>query len=117
MGCVCREKSERERIGEVTYFYVEPHKIQNGKILIEEQVYKHIVQVRRCREGDIIYVIDGTSREYQARIQSSEGRTCIAEVIQVKDRICESPVFLTLYQAMIKIPRFEIILEKSVELG
>lgn len=101
----------------MTYFYVEPEKIQEGKILLEGQVYKHIIQVRRCREGEIINLIDGTSREYQARIQYCRARTVIAEILQVKDRVCESPIFLTLYQSMIRVPRFEMILEKAVELG
>lgn len=101
----------------MTHFYVEPDRIRDGRIEISGPLYKHIVHVRRCRKGDTIRVIDGTSREYQARIEECRDKSCIAAILEVKERQCEPPVSLTLYQAMIKANRFEIILEKSAELG
>jgi 16S rRNA (uracil1498-N3)-methyltransferase len=101
----------------MTHFYVEPDRIRDGSIVISGPLFRHIVQVRRCRKGDIIRVIDGTSREYAARIEECRDKSCTAVIEEVKERLCEPRVSLTLYQAMIKANRFEMILEKSAELG
>jgi 16S rRNA (uracil1498-N3)-methyltransferase len=98
-------------------FYVPPEKIRDNRILIEGQEFRHAVQVMRLREGDRVRIIDGTGREYGARIESITGRTAFALIEEACTNTSESSFSLTLYQSMIKIPRFEFILEKATELG
>jgi 16S rRNA (uracil1498-N3)-methyltransferase len=97
--------------------FVQPEKITNRSIIIDGAEFIHLVHVLRCREGDSISVIDGTDREYQAQIHSIGQKHCTAIIREVYPGRVESPISVTLYQALIKIPRFEVIIEKVTELG
>ncbi|MGV8119580.1 MAG: 16S rRNA (uracil(1498)-N(3))-methyltransferase [Candidatus Xenobiia bacterium LiM19] len=98
-------------------FFVPPEKIHDGRIVIEGQEFAHAVQVLRHRTGDTVLVMDGTSREYSARIETVSEKQCIAVILDEKAIETEVPVHITLCQALIKPSRFEVILEKATELG
>jgi 16S rRNA (uracil1498-N3)-methyltransferase len=101
----------------MTRIFVSPEKIDKDLIVIDGDEFIHLVHVLRSRAGDIIWVIDGTGREYRAQIHSIDHKRCAALILEAFSGTRESPLFVTLYQALIKIPRFEVILEKATEMG
>ncbi len=98
-------------------FFVPPERILDGRIVLEGQECIHAAQVLRHKVGDTVTVIDGTSREYTARILSLNRKQCIAVILDEKIVDREVPVHITLCQALIKPARFEVVLEKATELG
>jgi len=98
-------------------FFVPPERIHDGRIVIEGREFVHAVKVLRHRAGDTVVVMDGTSREYSARIETVSDSQCIAVILDEKTIDTEVPVPVTLCQALIKPSRFEVVLEKATELG
>lgn len=85
-------------------------------ILPDEEVH-HLVRVRRCREGALFEAIDPVSGEaYLCRLQKGK-QGWSGELVQPVDRVTESSLEITLGQALIKKEQFELVLQKSVELG
>jgi 16S rRNA (uracil1498-N3)-methyltransferase len=49
-------------------FYVPHPQIENGILRIEGNEVRHIRKVLRLREGDGVFVFDGSGREYEGTI-------------------------------------------------
>lgn len=68
-------------------------------------------------EGALAFVFDGCGKEYQCRV-SRIGRTPVElEIIEEAVATAESPLKLTLAQAIAKADKFDFIVQKVTELG
>ena len=100
------------------YFYVPPEAIQRNSIRVEGEEFSHLTHVMRKREGDVIHVTDGSGMVYQAVIESIIRKTARCSVTSKENRLHEPVADVTLAVALLKNPsRFEIMVEKTVELG
>ena len=69
----------------------------------------------RC--GVHLVVCDGEGTDYECVIQTIDGQTVKAEVLEKRPTVTESPVKIRLYQSVPKGDKFDYIVQKAVELG
>ncbi len=97
-------------------FFISPERIREGRVHIEGAEFRHAVKSLRLKAGEMITIIDGQS-EYAARLESVSGKSAEALILTRGAGDREPSCEIILCQALIKGPRFEIILEKATELG
>ncbi|MDP1524500.1 MAG: 16S rRNA (uracil(1498)-N(3))-methyltransferase [Rhodocyclaceae bacterium] len=85
---------------------------------LPENIARHAVKVLRMREGDPLILFDGKGGEWQAALEKvGAGGTARAALRAFDERSCESPLNITLVQALPSGDKMDWIVEKSVELG
>lgn len=100
----------------MTQFYLPELNLHDVSVEITGTEFRHIVKSCRHREGDIIQIFNGQGIVVKAKIQNvfnDKIKTTIIEkrvVEQYRQKI-------VLYQGIIKIDRFEFVIEKTTELG
>lgn len=79
---------------------------------------RHARDVLRLEPGEEVFVFDGAGREFHCAVQSiarnSTSLTVIAEVAPARP---ESPLNLTLGIALLKGEKFDLVIQKTTELG
>lgn len=98
-------------------FYT-PQPLPLGEVIeLLPEVFHHAVQVLRLTVGEALILFNGQGGEYHATLHSINKRTASAKIEQFHALSTESPVALTLAQAIIKPDKMDIALQKAVELG
>ena len=94
-----------------------PEKPQIGAtITISGEEFHHAARVVRVREGEEVEVFDGRGFAAHGKVVAIEPSAIHVEVDgEIEPR--ESPVRITLAQAIIQLDRFELVLQKATELG
>ncbi|MEW6201151.1 MAG: RsmE family RNA methyltransferase [bacterium] len=87
-----------------------------GKVISDPGTVRHLVKVLRLREGDIFTGYDG-GREMMFRVAGTKGDVVTVDCIEERTLAKCSNVRLTVAQALLKGKRWDIFLEKMVELG
>ncbi len=98
-------------------FFIGKESIQAGIAVIRGEDAGHIQRVLRLQQGDKICLCDGMGREYTAQISKADKQAVYAEIISERKSDTESAFRVTLYQALPKAGKMELILQKCVELG
>ena len=98
-------------------FYAAPESIGESVIHLSSEESHHLARVLRLRDGDEAFVFDGCGREYRCRVKRAETRGAQLEVIERLAGDVESPLDLTLAQALAKGEKFDLIVQKATELG
>jgi 16S rRNA (uracil1498-N3)-methyltransferase len=83
---------------------------------LPEQAARHALKVLRMRAGDRIVLFDGRGGEWQAEILGAGG-TARAALREFNPQDIESPLPVTLVQALPAGDKMDWVVEKSVELG
>ncbi len=88
-------------------------------IINDKDDVKHIIKVLRLKIGQKIEVVDFNHRLYLCEIQKIDdaGNEVICKIINEIADNGESPVHIILYQGLPKGEKFDLIIQKSVELG
>lgn len=77
----------------------------------------HLARVLRLREGDRVFVFNGAGEEWECAItRIGKNESDLSVVRQLMD-VVESPLELTLAQALIKGDKFDWVVQKATELG
>jgi len=88
-----------------------------ARVDLSESAARHAARVLRLKEDDCLTLFDGAGGEYVARI-ARVGRDNVAvEVMQWSDVECESPIDITLIQALQSGEKMDLTVQKAVELG
>lgn len=87
------------------------------EIVIRGDDVKHIRDVLRRKEGDILTVTCGRGTDYICRIEEIHDTEIHVKIEEEKEDISELPVELVLFQALPKSDKMEWIIQKAVELG
>lgn len=98
-------------------FFLKKRSILSGNPTLTGPDVRHIRNVLRLGLGDTIAIFDGEGTEYECEIVSSSPR-CI--MLSVLDSTCvtrESPVHITIAQALLKGSKMDLIIQKLTELG
>ena len=89
----------------------------DGMAHIDGKDAKHIRDVLRMKEGEEIVVCDGDMTDYVCRILGFGKNRVEILPLYVKESETEPKVKVILYQGLPKRDKFELIIEKCVELG
>src|SRR5260370_18299519 len=101
-------------------FYSPPESLSpdGTSVTLSADETRHLRDVLRLKAGDEGYVFDGAGREFQCRVQTiardSTGLSILAEAEPARP---ESPLNLTLAVALLKGERFDLVVQKTPELG
>ena len=99
-------------------FYAPPDNIDGSIAALSPDETHHLMQVLRMTPGDPAFVFDGCGNEYKCIFRSFKDGHAELEIggHALKD-IVESPIDLTLAQALAKGEKFDFIIQKATELG
>lgn len=98
-------------------FYAPPQNFQAKTVSLSPEETRHLRDVLRLREGEIVSVFDGTGREFSCRIQTIKKGETILEIIEETLPPPISNLDLTLAVALLKGEKFDLVVQKAVELG
>jgi len=90
--------------------------IQNEVIICGEPLHQ-IGYVLRLKPGDRIIVLDNNGWEYEVEIERITKEEATGKIVSKQYGEGEPAVKITLYQALLKSDKFELVLQKGVELG
>lgn len=97
-------------------FFVEPHQVQDGTVIIEGENARHISLALRLAVGEHITVCDGTF-VYDCELSFFDGQTVKADVKTASSIDTEPPYVAHLYQALPKGDKLDTVIQKAVECG
>ena len=89
----------------------------NSLITLPEQTFRHAIQVLRLNVGEPLIIFNGEGGEYLANIATIHKRSACIALQHYQAGVSESPLNLTLVQAIIKPEKMDLALQKAVELG
>src|SRR5215467_14804876 len=100
----------------VRRFTIAPERIRDGRVVFDRDESRHLARVLRLRPGDTVLATDGAGREYTVRLETvADEATGIVVGVGANER--ESPIRITLLQAVPKGDKMESIVRASTELG
>ena len=102
-------------------FFFEVENFDGDHLYLYGETAHHIVNVLRYKVGDEVLLCDGKCTDYLTKLISYETRKKVfmarLEVMEIKKCLTEPPIFIRLYQSVIKWDSFDFAIQKSVEIG
>jgi 16S rRNA (uracil1498-N3)-methyltransferase len=106
-----------ERQGRVPRLFVDVELQSQASLELPEAAAHHAARVLRLREGDAVVLFDGRGGEYGARLSMPGRDRVLAETGERRDTDRESPLAVTLIQAISTSDKMDFTIQKAVELG
>lgn len=91
--------------------------ILGNEIILPELVANHLLRVLRLCEGDTCVLFNGDGHDYLARLIATGRREAWARIEGVSEVCNESPLAITLVQAIARGEKMDLIVQKATELG
>jgi 16S rRNA (uracil1498-N3)-methyltransferase len=99
-------------------FYTPKNNFREKTITLDSDETRHLRNVLRLSEGEKIQVFDGEGHEFLCVIEKIEKRQTTLEIIEeISPNTPESDLDLTLAVSLTKGDKFDLVIQKSVELG
>jgi 16S rRNA (uracil1498-N3)-methyltransferase len=98
-------------------FFISKDKIGSTHAVISGDEAHHLRRVLRLAPGDEARIFDGEGREWLAVIEQLNGQQATLRIIEQLSNTVESPLAIRLAQGLIKGERFDLVIQKAVELG
>lgn len=99
-------------------FFAPPKNFNERKITLSLEESRHLRDVLRLRESDNVQVFDGAGREFFCEIEKIEKKETILNIIrETTPTAPESGLDSTLAVALLKGEKFDLVVQKVVELG
>lgn len=99
-------------------FYAPPENFRNENVFLSEDETRHLRDVLRLRETEKVKVFDGENREFVCEIEKIERRQTVLKIIEEISPIAnESSLNLIFAVALLKGEKFDLVVQKAVELG
>ena len=99
-------------------FYAPKENFNEKKITLTLEETRHLRDVLRLRAGEIVQIFDGAGREFSCEIKQIEKRETALEILEeISPAAPVSNLDLTLAAALLKGEKFDLIVQKAVELG
>ncbi len=101
-------------------FYAPSENFNDHKIVLDLEQSRHLRDVLRLRAGDEVRVFDGEGKEFLCIAQEMpKGKNCstIRILKEIEPTSPESDLDLTLAISILKGDKFDLVIQKSVELG
>ncbi|MBO0720721.1 MAG: 16S rRNA (uracil(1498)-N(3))-methyltransferase [Blastocatellia bacterium] len=98
-------------------FYAPPAQFDQSTVTLDPDESHHLARVLRLGEGAHVFVFDGQGDEWECEVaRMSKSAVALKLLRQLEDAV-ESPLKLTLAQALIKGDKFDWLVQKATELG
>ncbi|MFN6962743.1 MAG: 16S rRNA (uracil(1498)-N(3))-methyltransferase [Pyrinomonadaceae bacterium] len=99
-------------------FYAPRDKFAADTVTLADDEARHLRDVLRLKAGERIYVFDGEGGEFVCEIVEAGRRSATVRLVErVAPAAPESPLDLTLAAAILKGEKFDLVVQKAVELG
>ena len=98
-------------------FFIPKAWIQQNSVTITGEPLHQIGYVLRLKPADRIIVLDNSGWEFEVEIERITKDQAQGKVVNKKPGQGEPHIKITLYQALLKSDKFELVLQKGVELG
>lgn len=99
-------------------FYLPEIDSESGRALLEGTEHHHARDVLRLETGEKVSVLDGRGREFLCRIEAiDKKRTELTILEETRAAAPESPLDLTLAAVAVPGEKYDLIIQKAVELG
>jgi 16S rRNA (uracil1498-N3)-methyltransferase len=98
-------------------FFASPGQITPPLVTLSDEESHHLTRVMRLTPGAIVSVVDGAGHEYRCEVKVASPRQAQLEILNEVETSVESPVQLTLAQALVKNDKFDWVVQKATELG
>jgi 16S rRNA (uracil1498-N3)-methyltransferase len=98
-------------------FFASPLSLRESTILLDADESHHLGRVLRLLPGTLVYAFDGKGAEYECEVARVHKDHAELRVVARLSNEVESPLQLTLGQALVKGDKFDWIVQKATELG
>ncbi|MEP6848497.1 MAG: 16S rRNA (uracil(1498)-N(3))-methyltransferase [Acidobacteriota bacterium] len=99
-------------------FYAPQENFAEWSVELDAEQTRHLRDVLRLKIGDEVNVFDGMGREYACKIKSIEKKHSILSIVsEIAPSAPESKLILNFAAAITKGEKFDIVVQKAVELG
>ncbi len=99
-------------------FYASIEQFQTETVTLNLEETRHLRDVLRLQETDQVRVFDGAGREFSCEIKSvGKKETRLIILAEIVPTAPESKLNLTLAAALLKGEKFDLVVQKAVELG
>lgn len=88
-----------------------------SRVALPENAARHAVKARRLKTGDALTLFNGQGGEYAGKIVCIESARITVDVEEKRDTERESPLAITLIQALQSGEKMDMTIQKAVELG
>jgi 16S rRNA (uracil1498-N3)-methyltransferase len=98
-------------------FLVRPEAIRGDRVIFDAEETRHLARVLRLGPGDQVLALDGRGTELTVRLTAVESRMAAGTVVARTLVAAESPLELTLAQAVPRGDRMDAVVRMATELG
>ena len=101
-------------------FYAPPDQFaaDEKSVTLSPEETRHARDVLRLQAGEEVFVFDGAGREFRCAVENiNRNSTTLAVIARVEPARPESPLELTLAIALLKGEKFDLVIQKTTELG
>ncbi len=99
-------------------FYAPSENFNDRKITLSLEESRHLRDVLRLRSSENVQVFDGEGKEFFCEIEKVEKKETVLNIIkEIAPTAAESGLDLTLAVALLKGEKFDLVVQKAVELG
>ncbi len=101
-------------------FYAAPDafNLRSGSVTLAADEARHLRDVLRLKTGDDVSVFDGQGKEFHGRVAESRRDSARIDIVaEIAPQRPESPLQLNLALALLKGEKFDLVVQKTTELG
>ena len=99
-------------------FYAPPENFSDNEVALGADESKHLRSVLRLHVGDDVSVFDGNGREFAGKVKEvARSSSTIGELAEIAAPAPESSLRITLAASLLKGDKFDLLVQKAVELG
>ncbi len=98
-------------------FFISPNGITDNRIILTGEDAHHVSRSLRMRPGEKLTVCDGLGTDYFCRTAAFTSDTVTLDIERTSKSRSEPPVFIVVYQALVKGDKFDTVVQKAIECG
>ncbi len=98
-------------------FFIEKELLENDQLILEDELYNQIVNVLRKSKGDKIILFNGSECDFVCEIVEILKKKAVISVLKKQKNLANPQINITLFQALVKGEKFELITQKITEIG
>jgi 16S rRNA (uracil1498-N3)-methyltransferase len=98
-------------------FYAAPSSFTGTSVRLDSDEAHHLTRVLRLGSGARVFVFDGEGVEHECEVARVAKHDVDLNLLRRLEDVVESPLRLTLAQALIKGDKFDWVIQKATELG